>query len=862
MFKQITEPFLGSDDPNTIGTKKIQQYYAESLPNAIYTQDSALPLSAMTQTADQRLTGTQPILKDIWAVKSLDDDLLGRRQAECEAVGTGDQFDHLNSLANSYDRRSRARCGWVYNNAKPSDGRGAFGTVEGAFKTSAQGTWMWNLEKAREKYHTSICAEVLNCEDLESSQYKGRCGWCKKSGKAVPIVGGKIAYPYSTLTACPADSLVTTGGTCPPPPPPLPPGVARSPANMVSPARICDPQPNGNLARDCLIQKAKQAGCSDDGTLVAALQTGSDMNYFDTLSRAASYILYQERAVVNLDEVSLKTGKTTIDQALDEFKRVNDNAASSIESGLQVAARDLCYKAGTMDTFDFCTEIQDSAMGPFKLDCLQKEFMRAGGQKTGLMYPSDSNLSMWNSNNKWLDVKRTIQLLSDNVRSSDRGTQEQAMRQFYGIPLEDKTRPALAPIAGAEIFWFTHDTSDLAAPTIFLGRRIRSKVPMINQTNDLKGVNNLANVSMVFFTNLGVSADKKIRVRVTSDDGFAVHLNKPLGVGYRTGLIMNDANNLTALDYFPPTTFTTNIPWKLRSSGPNVINGYWFQGGGGLYFKMEMQDYSAENGGPWTEAPTDIIKLTQEPYAPMMSFQVYRAPQDFGADFNFADKRLGSLKMKWFPAVGTPTWIYSASQGNVLPLGLPMIRFRSDTAISTKGFFKMYSFMTMTMLVTFNSVPSSNTNMDFFWTVPRGGADLMCIRMIGTGNNSASIGLLSGFGRPVVVKMASGVSISPAKSYLIALRILRSNENDIYSVYGASLEAQELSTLRNDPNTMGSTGEIPFQDPKVVSNPDGQEAHGFQLGYQDIDVSFIRFYDYKLDAAGIAREVKNDWQYL
>jgi hypothetical protein len=604
LFQQMTEPFLsadqlnspptGSQNPNTIGTKKIQQYFSQSLPNAIYSQDPNVPLAAMTATADQRLTKTEPILKDPWVLAGLSGDLLSRRQAECEGVGAGDQFDHLNSLANGYDKRSRARCGWIYNNAKPSDGRGAFGTTDGAFNSTTQGTWMWNLEAARMKYHKSICDQVRNCEDLDAAQFKGRCGWCSKSGKAVPIVDGRVAYPFEPTLGCASSSLVTTGGSCPPPPPPLPPGVEPSPAATVNPATVCTPLANGNLPRDCLIMKAKDAGCSDSGTLINAMRSGSDTNYFDTLKDAASYILYQQRAAVNLDETSLKSGKTTIGQALNEFKNVENNASSNLEGGLQYAARDLCYKSGTMETFDFCTEIQDNTYGPFGLDCLQKQFLRMGGQKTGTMYPGSSNMNAWNSNNTWADVKRFIQKLADATRSTDRATQEEAVAQFYGIPLEDKTRPAFGEVPGVEIFWFTHDAGGgFAAPTIFLGRRIRNKIPMINEANDLKGVNNMTNVAMLFYTNIKSDTNKTVRIRVTSDDGFGIHLNGRVGVGYRNGLRMNDANNLTALDYFPPTTIVAEKPWSLSASNNNIIQGFWFQGGGGLYFKMEMQDFTA-----------------------------------------------------------------------------------------------------------------------------------------------------------------------------------------------------------------------------------------------------------------------------
>jgi hypothetical protein len=172
--------------------------------------------------------------------------------------------------------------------------------------------------------------------------------------------------------------------------------------------------------------------------------------------------------------------------------------------------------------------------------------------------------------------------------------------------------------------------------------------------------------------------------------------------------------------------------------------------------------------------------------------------------------------------------------------------------------------MTMTMLVTFNTIPSSNNNQDIFWIGGgfNGTPGTTCIRLRGNGDNTASIGLYTDLNNPLTTKMASGVSIAAGKSYLVVVRILRSNESDIYTVNGISLEAQEIRTLRNDPSTLKSTGAINFQNPRAFSNPDTQQAFRLMVGYSNIDVSFIRLYDYNLDAAGIKRETKNDWQYL
>jgi hypothetical protein len=211
------------------------------------------------------------------------------------------------------------------------------------------------------------------------------------------------------------------------------------PVQIQSPAAgVCTPLPNGSLSRDCLIQRVITAGCSDDGTLVYALRAGSDTNYIDALSQTTAYKTYQERAVVGLDPASLRSGKLAAAQALDEFKKVNDHASSTQNGGLEFASRDLCFKRGIMDTYDFCSELKPSTPGPFTLDCLQKAFLKAGGQRTGTSFPM--NAAPWNSYAKtWSDVLNVIQSIVARLSSSNRAEQEAATKELYGIALESKS---------------------------------------------------------------------------------------------------------------------------------------------------------------------------------------------------------------------------------------------------------------------------------------------------------------------------------------------------------------------------------------------------------------------------------------
>jgi len=426
------------NDPSSVGTADIKKYYGVTLPNIIYNNDPSVNLANITKTANIRASNFSSVLNNDWK-KNVDiatNGDLSNQQAACEGTGSGDQFAHLTSLASSVDTNSRLRCGWVYNTSNYTQGRGALGINTGPLKTTASGTWMWDLNAAKKRYNVDICKNVNDCGDIGASIYQGRCGWCKKSGKAVPINGNEAAYPFDSATACPTSKLITSSGSCTQ-------GFTNPPSNIqgfTNPS-ACKTLVNGSLPRDCLLQKVAGAGCSDAGSLYQSLQSGSDNDYTNLLRKQQAWSIFQERSTLPLDDTALRTGKITIAEALNNFSRVQSLASSSANGGLQYAARDLCFKKGTMDSYDFCTEISDSTTGPFSLDCLQKTFMNAGGQKTGRAYPSSYNASKWNSMGTWAAVKTAINVLIANTQSSDRKVQENAMMDFYGITLENKQEP-------------------------------------------------------------------------------------------------------------------------------------------------------------------------------------------------------------------------------------------------------------------------------------------------------------------------------------------------------------------------------------------------------------------------------------
>lgn len=435
--------------------EQARTFFSKTLPNGLVNNDKQINYSSLFDTYNIKGRINNTIAKNEWSINPEESNkAFAAKQAQCESVGNGDQFDHLSSLASTEDTSSRLRCGWVYNNSNPDNGRGAYGLTDGPLKTNTPGQWMWNLNKAKEKYHTSICQKVQACSDIDSDIYKKRCGWCSRSGKAVPVAGGQLAYPSGTNTGCPSKNLVLRASQCPAPEPIIDPDYVRTPAEA------CNPLPNGALTRECLLQKVTAAGCNDRGALSQALRSGSNNNYISALSQEKAFKVYQERSSMPMDATAIKTGKITITDALNSFSKLQDMAASDANAGLQYAARDLCLNKGAIDEYDFCLELQDNTTSPFELECAQKQFMRMGGQKAGASYPTTVNIGWYNNLGNWGAVKRYMQSILDKTKSKDRKTQEWGMKEFYGIKMQNKQKPL--PY-GPEIAYRTSDMTVLLA---------------------------------------------------------------------------------------------------------------------------------------------------------------------------------------------------------------------------------------------------------------------------------------------------------------------------------------------------------------------------------------------------------------
>jgi len=963
IYKTLVEPFINFGEEPHIAHENLRYYYGDKRPNSIMvkSEDQNIDLdnttvtylgSAYDTTGNNLLSRRSSALnkKNLLSTASLSNDLMAERQRQCESTNNVDSFSHLTSLAANVNARSKFRCGWVYNETTPSSGRGAYGSVDGPLNSSAKGTWMWDLNAAKKKYHFSICNGIRECNDLANDLYKGKCGFCRSSSKGVPIVGSAIAYPNDPFGGCASTNLIVSNTSCPRPPQPPAAGTPASQAYMQNPLRQkCDRLPGNKYSRDCYIDKARQAGCDDKGTLITALKAGSDTNYLDTLLMAKAYTTYQQRAEVGLSETYLKSAKLVPSDALSDFMGIKENATSAANQGLRASAADLCFISGSFEEYDFCGEILPSAsVASVTLECLQNEFKRGGGQETGTLYPSANTLLFWNTLVSWNNVQDYINQLATKTRSTDRKIQEDAVNKFYGISL-DRKLSSLGYIPNVEIFWFTPDTDikngSTTYNTTFLGRRIRDKIPLLEGFAE-------SNNSFVYFTNIKPTRSLTVKLKFTGDSGFiflksGIILNTYSGNGANT--TNQELSSLESTFANPASQMLTNSDWTFANTD-NIITGYYLGNGknhimeyklsgnipgspcfcegmsrGGLRFYTESQCNSIDGkwmgknfeeqgnkygeclkntpeggsyswdcrnvdnntcipmpstGISWSEIPADILYLIQHPYAPMIKFAARPNHTNYGCDFSFCDKRLSSHKMKFAIYNNSGPQLINIPDVDKQPnpiynMDKSYMKFTNSSGIYSKFLIKLFSFATMVFRIRFNSLPLNgiiSTPIILWASYPS--LDSPSIFLTGTGNNTARLSVggrdnksqnqssPSAYGVISPPLSTNGPTIKTGIEYLITLKVIRTNQNDIDTVSSLQVGAASVSQLKDSPSNLVESSIVTWPNKQHLENK-ASNVSRFFLITADNSISFdlfsIEMYDYILSGDNLQHAAEMDW---
>ena len=679
-------------------------------------------------------------------------------------------------------------CGWMYKQGtgttNPSINRGVFATYNGvpAMGRHGQpdelvggGSITMDLQKAEQKASQAMAAGLGGgCASLSllSASNAPYFGFCTTTNKIIPIdtSSGTPQARYNNPTNfqfnCASSNIITAAqasrpGGCPqnvttfrppriptptvdsaPPPPGSPAATGVSPmAPAGSPAATgVSPMREGfdnsddlqsqfacqvPLTRDCLLQGIRNAGCTDQGSLLAALSANTNSSTYDTvLSGSSAYKYYASRANLPTSLFKDGTGVPTSQNAYDIFTALASAAETPSSDptmkGVHAAARDLCLQGGAFsNSYNFCAELTASTkIDSTNIACIQNLWRNAGGDSKGISYPK---LSDWEgkSVDSFTQFKNT---LVANLNSSDKATQANAILQFIGTSTYAVQRSCdltqVANTRGSETVWFYNGNAGF--PVIMRCDLMMAKdsdvIPDITGPESLSYKYALGTPNWVSFTTAfeyRPTANNKLAFKATVDDGVMIGYNQ------------NPFEGTNALDWGSwktqgPTTYTSGA-YTIDTTTPGSRNMFvikYCQGNGPCAFNLSIaEDYTTPTN--FVNVATSVpakqnIYLTQEPLAPWMNYEVCSKPNaGLGTALGFFDTRwngptsaanvsgntAANYKISFDTKSSGVVYQTDAALRSKVPGGKCYMSFTQSSVWQTMGMFAFSAFKTITLMV-------------------------------------------------------------------------------------------------------------------------------------------------------------------
>ena len=654
-------------------------------------------------------------------------------------------------------------CGWRYkpsNGINPEISQGAFGTADGPTngfsgspdEVSGGTQWFWDLNSAEKNISAKTCANASKCSQLGLlGRYTEVCGFCKSSGSMIPVVKSASGtlytarYPKDRGLMCPTSDIVTAStGKCPPADGfadfagstglprhgrgdlteafgalrPTKEGYANLSLNDLD---QCSEPP---LSRDCVVLAARMAGCSDEGTLISALNAAPGGSDYDSVLKANPvFTAYKSVAAPGITSATLKDGSVALQTALDDFGSLVRNSQNASPK-LGLSARDLCMKKGAFEAYDFCSEMTaETLISNTNFKCVEEYWQSSGGTPQGHGYPT---LNEWRGT-RFQAFIDSVNRFKGSVNSQDKAVNSMGINMFIGsdtssgelkaapLPMNENTR-------GAETVWF--DLVDAYNPNsvpivLYCDLRMAKDksvldgevLPSFKGWQQLKSRYNFPSSDNKAYTSafeVRSTKDERMKFAIGTDDGCMVSVNQnPFeGTQYKS-------NDWGSWRYQGPTPYESGFyPVKSeKTGGTNMIVTKWFNGYGEAY--SEFNIWRTSTG--WTEGRYSEIYLTQEPLAPWMQFEVCTRPNNGrGNATGFFEKRFNGPcaffygNGKPFPSfdVDARSVVFQtdSKERNAIPGKKPFMTFTSSSWWHTLSYYHVNAFKTITLLVR----PSAN----------------------------------------------------------------------------------------------------------------------------------------------------------
>jgi hypothetical protein len=676
-------------------------------------------------------------------------------------------------------------CGWMYKQGSgttnPSVNRGVFATYNGVPAMGGRGqpdelvggSITMDLQRAEQRASKQIAAGLGGgCTSLGllSASNAPYFGFCTTTNKIIPIDNSsgtpQARYNNSTnfqfncassniITAeraarpggCPLGPRVTGTAAAPPVarpeepvarpdrPPPSVEDVASG--GIRRPEAVLDTRPREGfdnsdnlnsqfacqvpLTRDCLLQGVRNAGCTDKGSLVAALSANSNSPTYDSaLNGSTAYKYYASKTNLPTSLFKDGTGVPSSQNAYDIFTALaaaaETTSSNPMRKGVHAAARDLCLQSGSFsNSYNFCAELTGTTrIDSTNIACIQNLWRNAGGDSRGTSYPK---LSEWQGKtvDSFTQFKNT---LVANLKSTNKATQANAIMQFIGTatyavqPSCDLTQ--VANTRGSETVWFYNGNAGF--PVIMRCDLMMAKdsdvIPDFTMPDALSYKYALGTSELVSFTTAfeyRPTANNKLAFQVTVDDGVMIGYNQNPFEG---------TNNLDWGSWREQgaTTYTSGA-YTINATAPGSRNMFvikYFQGARNSTFRLSIaEDYTAPRN--FVNVATSVpakqnIYLTQEPLAPWMNYEVCTKPNmGLGPALGFFDTRWngptaaptvsGNTKISFDTTSSGVVYQTSASLRSKVPGGKCYMSFTESSTWKTMGMFSFSAFKTLTLMV-------------------------------------------------------------------------------------------------------------------------------------------------------------------
>ena len=166
---------------------------------------------------------------------------------------------------------------------------------------------------------------------------------------------------------------------------------------------------------------------------------------------------------------------------------------------------------------------------------------------------------------------------------------------------------------------------------------------------------------------------------------------------------------------------------------------------------------------------------------------------------------------------------------------------------------KLYSFMTMTLMLTVQEVPRGPSDI-FIFHSPLG---QISIHLTPIRPDLVSVSLATSRG-----STQENPILQIGQPYIIVVRMLR-NDYDVYSLDSLQVGTMSLRGLQIRPDDMKESKPFLFTNPRDLENPDSKNAYTLYLGGQTkMIVYWLRFFDYALKADQLKMDALDQWNII